>query len=295
MSRPNEEMSRDEVRDDGGALQRLHASWNRRRGGNAEVCAPPNPRLSNRHARAVTNRASAPQHTILDALWVSTLIDEARSVCAPTERCIDPLRLSCGIEILTARGPIAPHVDHEFANRPWSYLLILRAREATLRSHRHTDLSLTAGMLVELYVLQRHSLRQLVGESFMWLPLDSGQRLSLTDAALHLHDRAKAWTPVPDGMRLRSDAATSWDGQTVWVNGPDGGCIGRFGRNGVDIHFDSATQITLGRQCMACTHGRPSPEDWDRFVEHMAGVGATVPKAARPRWLPLSAFCHTGS
>ena len=36
------------------------------------------------------------------------------------------------------------------------------------------------------------------------------------------------------------------DGTTVWVNSETGMCIGRFGRNGVDVHRDFEAQLELG-------------------------------------------------
>lgn len=78
-----------------------------------------------------------------------------------------------------------------------------------------------------------------------------------------------------------------WNGLTVWVNGRDGCCIGRFSRHGVDVHFDAQTQMKTGRQCLACTHSEPSSGEWTDFVRHMADVNAAVPDAARPQWLPV--------
>lgn len=57
------------------------------------------------------------------------------------------------------------------------------------------------------------------------------------------------------------------DGITVWVNG-GGGLIGRFGRQGVDIHQPMSEQQTHG-ECLFCTHGPTTPADWDTFVEKM--------------------------
>ncbi len=58
------------------------------------------------------------------------------------------------------------------------------------------------------------------------------------------------------------------DGRTVWVNGPDGCCLGRFSRFGIDVHKDAAGQ-QQGSQCLDCTHTTPTDMDWARFVLNM--------------------------
>lgn len=59
------------------------------------------------------------------------------------------------------------------------------------------------------------------------------------------------------------------DGKTVWVNGADGCCIGRFSRFGIDIHRDFAAQLAGLGQCLDCTHTMPDLSDWKRFVSAM--------------------------
>ena len=58
------------------------------------------------------------------------------------------------------------------------------------------------------------------------------------------------------------------DGRTVWVNGPSGGCIGRFGISGIDIHREPREQQEKG-ECLYCTHAVTTRKDWDTFVEKM--------------------------
>lgn len=59
---------------------------------------------------------------------------------------------------------------------------------------------------------------------------------------------------------------------TIWVN-KGGGAIGRFSRFGIDVHHDTETQIALGKQCMDCTHSRPTQEEWLRFKSSMVAAG----------------------
>lgn len=59
------------------------------------------------------------------------------------------------------------------------------------------------------------------------------------------------------------------DGKTVWVNGPDGSCLGRFGALGVDIHRTMEDQLSGKGQCMLCTHGSTGDAEWDLFVAGM--------------------------
>lgn len=57
------------------------------------------------------------------------------------------------------------------------------------------------------------------------------------------------------------------DGISVWVNSPEGYCLGRFGRMGVDIHQppDSVT----GKECLLCTHTPSTLADWETFKAGM--------------------------
>ncbi len=66
---------------------------------------------------------------------------------------------------------------------------------------------------------------------------------------------------------LRPLHAIETDGVTVWVNGA-GSCLGRFGRNGIDIHRALGEQQELG-ECLHCTHEETNAADWDIFVEKM--------------------------
>lgn len=72
----------------------------------------------------------------------------------------------------------------------------------------------------------------------------------------------------------------------VWVNDDTGHCIGRFGRLGIDVHHAAAAALAEPSQCLACTHGRTSEAEWQRFralmLEHH---GVAVPDAARPGFL----------
>ena len=84
----------------------------------------------------------------------------------------------------------------------------------------------------------------------------------------------KAETFVGTGMRCLAHkheevplASITSDGVTVWVNGP-GGLLGRFGRNGVDIHRPLNDQEEKG-ECLSCTHEPTTLADWNLFVQQM--------------------------
>lgn len=65
-------------------------------------------------------------------------------------------------------------------------------------------------------------------------------------------------------------AEISSDGKHVWVNSPDGMCIGRFGRAIVDVHHDTTGQ-SAGKHCLACKPRTADLDaDWKFFVENMA-------------------------
>lgn len=88
------------------------------------------------------------------------------------------------------------------------------------------------------------------------------------------------------------------NGRVVWVNAGDGACVGRFSQAGVDVHHGAHAQIETGRECIDCTHVRPTQADWDRFVLAMRKLGADV-TSHRPAWLdedpsaPLSGVVST--
>src|SRR5579862_5988044 len=70
------------------------------------------------------------------------------------------------------------------------------------------------------------------------------------------------------------------DGTTVWVNVADG-CIARFGRQGIDIHNPPLESTRL--ECLLCTHGPTTLEDWDHFVGAMLRLyGILVPQEHMP-------------
>lgn len=71
------------------------------------------------------------------------------------------------------------------------------------------------------------------------------------------------------------------DRETVWVNGNDGGCIGRFSRSGVDVHKTATDQIRDGNECIDCFRG----SDWKRFADGMLlHHGVKIDKSWCPFW-----------
>lgn len=76
------------------------------------------------------------------------------------------------------------------------------------------------------------------------------------------------------------------DGRTVWVNGTDGMCLGRFSRFGIDVHRTFAEQTANLGECLECTHARPDVADWNRFVAAMmTHHGVRVPNTKMPEFL----------
>jgi hypothetical protein len=62
----------------------------------------------------------------------------------------------------------------------------------------------------------------------------------------------------------------SGDGTRVWVNGPDGSAIGRFNKHfGIDVHTTATAQKNGAPECLYCTHGKATAEDWETFREKM--------------------------
>tara|TARA_B100002049_G_scaffold165549_1_gene124258 strand:+ start:19991 stop:20593 length:603 start_codon:yes stop_codon:yes gene_type:complete len=52
----------------------------------------------------------------------------------------------------------------------------------------------------------------------------------------------------------------------VWVHCSDGSTVGRFGRQGVDIHTTVTEQLAGAKQCRLCTHGVPTKKEWKMFI-----------------------------
>lgn len=59
------------------------------------------------------------------------------------------------------------------------------------------------------------------------------------------------------------------NGKTVWVNAPDGMCIGRFSRFGIDVHRNFKEQAAGMGECLNCTHELPDLSGWREFVDRM--------------------------
>lgn len=72
------------------------------------------------------------------------------------------------------------------------------------------------------------------------------------------------------------------DGVTVWVNG-EGSLLGRFGRNGIDIHRPIEEQSSSG-ECLYCTHASTTSADWVTFVAKMKELySIDVPDHHKPK------------
>lgn len=67
----------------------------------------------------------------------------------------------------------------------------------------------------------------------------------------------------------------------VWIHSEDGSTVGRFGRNGIDIHNTFTVQQETGVQCLLCTHRPVTPDDWALFREMALDLWAVdVPEDA---------------
>jgi hypothetical protein len=80
------------------------------------------------------------------------------------------------------------------------------------------------------------------------------------------------------------------DGATVWVNGSDGGNVGRFSRSRLDIHHAVEVQVETGATCLNC---RPGPTDvaaWRRFCADMRALfGVSISDRHTPEFLKVPA------
>lgn len=92
-----------------------------------------------------------------------------------------------------------------------------------------------------------------------WLSSETTQAVQQTYA-----EAKKEWpytATARDHARIRHEIST--DGITVWING-ESGLIARFGIGGIDIHRPASEQHN--GECLYCTHGQSTAQDWDTFV-----------------------------
>lgn len=78
------------------------------------------------------------------------------------------------------------------------------------------------------------------------------------------------------------EVRVSADGKTLWVDGGDGSCIGRFSKTfGIDVHKTAAEQMAGGSQCLFCTHEAAGQREFEVFrAQMLAHHGIEVPADA---------------
>lgn len=76
------------------------------------------------------------------------------------------------------------------------------------------------------------------------------------------------------------EIVASENGATVWVNGDDGSCIGRFSKVfGIDVHTTATAQMDGASECIFCTKTPGGPQDWAKFREKvLEAYGIDVPE-----------------
>lgn len=84
----------------------------------------------------------------------------------------------------------------------------------------------------------------------------------------------------PTGVQVISDE------RSVWVNAANGECLARFGPFGVDVHRTLAEQNEGMPECLACTHGPTTEEDWALFqTETMRHHSVSIDDSHKPTYL----------
>lgn len=72
---------------------------------------------------------------------------------------------------------------------------------------------------------------------------------------------------------------------TVWINGADGSCIGRFSKRfGIDVHRTATTQLAGESECILCTHEPSDRTSWSRFIDAMLEHHAVAVPDDLPSW-----------
>jgi hypothetical protein len=86
-------------------------------------------------------------------------------------------------------------------------------------------------------------------------------------------------------MKFANNFDISFGDRAVWVNSA-GGCLGRFGKNGIDVHRAIDEEGLPQPQCLFCTHAPVNLDDWTRFVDAMKQFhGVDISSYAPPTWL----------
>lgn len=71
----------------------------------------------------------------------------------------------------------------------------------------------------------------------------------------------------------------------LWVHSSDGSTVGRFGKQGVDIHNTVTEQLNGASECRLCTHGAPTKSQWQLFIDRAYEYWGVI--------VPNDAFCPT--
>lgn len=78
------------------------------------------------------------------------------------------------------------------------------------------------------------------------------------------------------------------NGSTLWINGADGACIGRFTARHVEIHRGFAAQMAGEGECLDCFDRTDDFEaDWARFVHGMVMFHNVIVPLRAKRWIDL--------
>ncbi|MEX3555094.1 MAG: hypothetical protein VB131_00160 [Burkholderia gladioli] len=95
-----------------------------------------------------------------------------------------------------------------------------------------------------------------------------------------MNDRMTVRDPIDDDIVGDHEIDVSAAGDTVWVTGNDGSCVGRFSKRfGIDVHRTVADMRAGADQCLYCTHEPAGMEAWDAFWAAIAKHhGIVVPE-----------------
>ncbi|ABO60325.1 hypothetical protein Bcep1808_7448 (plasmid) [Burkholderia vietnamiensis G4] len=95
-----------------------------------------------------------------------------------------------------------------------------------------------------------------------------------------MNDRMTIPQEIDDDVACGHEVVVSAAGDTVWVNGGDGSCVGRFSKRfGIDVHRTVAEMLAGADQCLFCTHEPADAAAWATFRADMAKHhGVVVPE-----------------
>ncbi|MCA8050734.1 hypothetical protein [Burkholderia arboris] len=111
-------------------------------------------------------------------------------------------------------------------------------------------------------------MRDAVGATYIAMPRDVSSSVCAfkLKSSSRMNDRMTVQDPINDNIVVDHEIEVSAAGDTVWVTGNDGSCVGRFSKRfGIDVHRTVSEMLAGAEQCLYCTHEPGGQDAWNAF------------------------------